>query len=105
VSEHLKFTVEDGIATITLNRPEKLNAFTDEMLERWLIVLEECRTDEAVRVIIMTGTGRAFTTGGDVDGFAAARHRPRPASSAASPTVSSGCLGSWRKSTSPSSQP
>jgi 2-(1,2-epoxy-1,2-dihydrophenyl)acetyl-CoA isomerase len=71
VSEHLKFTVEDGIATITLNRPEKLNAFTDEMLERWLIVLEECRTDEAVRVIIMTGTGRAFTTGGDVDGFAA----------------------------------
>lgn len=71
MSEHLKFTVEEGIATITLDRPEKLNAFTDEMLERWLEVLEDCRRNEAVRVIVMTGTGRAFTTGGDVDSFAA----------------------------------
>jgi 2-(1,2-epoxy-1,2-dihydrophenyl)acetyl-CoA isomerase len=71
MSEHLKFETADGIATITLNRPEKLNAFTDDMLEDWLRALEESRLDDGVRVIVMTGTGRAFTTGGDVEGFAA----------------------------------
>jgi enoyl-CoA hydratase/carnithine racemase len=71
MSEHLKFTVEQGIATITLDRPEKLNAFTDAMLETWLAALETCRTDPEIRVIVITGTGRAFTTGGDVDTFTA----------------------------------
>lgn len=70
MTDNLKFEVRDRIATITLNRPEKLNAFTDEMLERWLLALEECRTREDVRVIVITGTGRAFTTGGDVKSFA-----------------------------------
>ncbi len=71
MSEELKFAVENGIATITLNRPEKLNAFTDAMQESWLGALEDCRTNPDVRVIVMTGTGRAFTTGGDVDSFSA----------------------------------
>jgi enoyl-CoA hydratase/carnithine racemase len=71
MSEHLRFEVEQGIATITLDRPEKLNAFTDDMLEKWLAALEECRTNPDVRVIVITGTGRAFTTGGDVETFAA----------------------------------
>jgi 2-(1,2-epoxy-1,2-dihydrophenyl)acetyl-CoA isomerase len=71
MSELLKFETVDGIATITLNRPDKLNAFTNEMLESWLEALERCRHDAAVRVIVITGTGRAFTTGGDVDAFAA----------------------------------
>jgi enoyl-CoA hydratase/carnithine racemase len=66
MSEHLKFTVEQGIATITLDRPEKLNAFTDEMLETWLAALEDLPHEPGVRVIVITGTGRAFTTGGDV---------------------------------------
>ena len=70
MSEYLIFAIDRGIATITLNRPEKLNAFTDEMLEKWLAALEQCRTDTDVRVIVITGTGRAFTTGGDVDTFA-----------------------------------
>jgi enoyl-CoA hydratase/carnithine racemase len=69
MSANLKFIIEDGIATITLDRPEKLNAFTDEMIEDWLSALEECRVSDAVRVIVMTGTGRAFTTGGDVSSF------------------------------------
>jgi 2-(1,2-epoxy-1,2-dihydrophenyl)acetyl-CoA isomerase len=71
MSEELKFEIDNGIATITLNRPEKLNAFTDAMQESWLEALEECRTNPDVRVIVMTGTGRAFTTGGDVDSFSA----------------------------------
>lgn len=69
MSELIKFTVDDGVATITLNRPDKLNAFTDAMLDEWLARLEDCRTDSEVRVIVMTGTGRAFTTGGDIESF------------------------------------
>ena len=70
MSEHLRFEADAFIATITLNRPEKLNAFTDDMLEEWLHALQECRIRDDVRVIVITGTGRAFTTGGDVGGFA-----------------------------------
>jgi enoyl-CoA hydratase/carnithine racemase len=71
MSDLLKLEIDQGVATITLNRPEKLNAFTDEMLESWVAALEQCRTSPEVRVIVITGTGRAFTTGGDVDGFSA----------------------------------
>lgn len=71
MSELLKFEIDQNVATITLNRPDKLNAFTDEMLEEWLSALEQCRTDPEVRVIVLTGTGRAFTTGGDIGSFSA----------------------------------
>jgi 2-(1,2-epoxy-1,2-dihydrophenyl)acetyl-CoA isomerase len=71
MSEELQFTVADFIATITLNRPDKLNAFTDAMLAEWLAALDACRSRDDVRVVVITGTGRAFTTGGDIGGFAA----------------------------------
>lgn len=71
MSDLLKYEITDGIATLTLNRPQKLNAFTAEMLDKWLVSLEDARTNPEVRVIVMTGTGRAFTTGGDVAGFGA----------------------------------
>jgi 2-(1,2-epoxy-1,2-dihydrophenyl)acetyl-CoA isomerase len=71
MSDLLKYEIAEGIATITLNRPDKLNAFTAGMLEGWLVSLEDARTNPEVRVIVMTGTGRAFTTGGDVEGFGA----------------------------------
>ncbi len=67
--ENLHFEVKDKIATIRLNRPDKLNAFTDEMLAAWLEALEECRMSDAINVIVITGTGRAFSTGGDVGRF------------------------------------
>lgn len=70
VSDQLRFEVDgDGVAVITLNRPEKLNAFSPEMRETWLAALEECRTGSHVKVIVITGTGRAFSTGGDVGRF------------------------------------
>ena len=69
MSDLLQFDIDQGVATIRLNRPDKLNAFTDPMLEDWVARLEQCRTDADVRVIVITGTGRAFTTGGDVGGF------------------------------------
>lgn len=69
MSDLLKYEIADGIASITLNRPDKLNAFTGEMLEKWLVSLEDARVNPEVRVIVMTGSGRAFTTGGDVGSF------------------------------------
>lgn len=67
MSAELLYEVADGIATITLNRPEKMNAFSDEMIDRWVESLVSARDDPAVHVIILTGTGRAFCAGGDLN--------------------------------------
>ncbi len=63
---HLIFSVKDHVATITLNRPESLNAFSVPMIRAWIAALEECRDRDDVRVIVVTGAGRAFCAGGDV---------------------------------------
>ena len=65
-SDELVFTIEDGIATIRLNRPERLNAFTPAMLDAWAEAIEAAKRDERVRVVVLTGTGRGFCSGGDV---------------------------------------
>lgn len=65
--EFLLYDIADGVATLTLNRPEKLNAFTPEMLDRWVACLEAARTDDTVRTIVITGAGKAFCSGGDVE--------------------------------------
>jgi enoyl-CoA hydratase/carnithine racemase len=62
----LLYDVSEGIATLTLNRPEKLNAFTPAMLSQWLARLEEAQGDRAVQVVVITGAGRGFCSGGDV---------------------------------------
>src|SRR3989337_2241806 len=64
--EDLIYNVEEGIATMTLNRPQKLNSFTPKMLQGILAVVEEVTADEKVRVLVITGAGRAFCTGADV---------------------------------------
>jgi 2-(1,2-epoxy-1,2-dihydrophenyl)acetyl-CoA isomerase len=66
MSEHLKFTVADGIGRIVLDRPERMNAFTFEMIDAWTEALQRCRTDDAVKLVLVTGTGNAFCSGGDV---------------------------------------
>ena len=58
----------DGIATITLNRPQKLNSITLGMAERMVRMLEELNEDDEVKVLILTGAGRAFCTGVDISG-------------------------------------
>src|SRR5215212_9712399 len=60
-------SVRDFVATITLNRPEKLNAFTGTMREDLLAALRACEDDADVRVVELTGAGRAFCAGGDVE--------------------------------------
>jgi len=64
--EHLIYTKAEGIATITVNRPEKLNAFTSAMYQGLTEILEDAAKDDKVRVLVITGTGRAFCVGADV---------------------------------------
>jgi enoyl-CoA hydratase len=57
----------EGIATITLNRPEALNAFSKDVIDEVLVGLEDARSDESVRVVVLTGAGeKAFSAGADI---------------------------------------
>jgi enoyl-CoA hydratase/carnithine racemase len=60
-------TTDDAVATITLNRPDKLNAFFGSMREDLLDALRACENDGDVRAVVITGAGRAFCAGGDVE--------------------------------------
>jgi enoyl-CoA hydratase/carnithine racemase len=71
MSESLKFATADGVATITLNRPERMNAFTWEMLDAWAAALDECQRDDRIHAIIITGAGKGFCSGGDIGEMAA----------------------------------
>jgi 2-(1,2-epoxy-1,2-dihydrophenyl)acetyl-CoA isomerase len=57
----------EQVATITLNRPDKLNAFSGTMREDLVAALEACEAEPDCRVVVITGAGRAFCAGGDVD--------------------------------------
>jgi enoyl-CoA hydratase/carnithine racemase len=63
----IESSVRDSVATVTLNRPEKLNAFTGTMREDLLAALRAAEEDARVRVVVITGAGRAFCAGGDVE--------------------------------------
>jgi 2-(1,2-epoxy-1,2-dihydrophenyl)acetyl-CoA isomerase len=62
-------TVEDGVATLTLNRPDRLNSFSPEMLGGLREAITRLGSDAAVGAIILTGAGRAFSAGGDIKGM------------------------------------
>ena len=63
-------TRDEGVVTLTMNRPERLNAMTGEMLERMLEATRRAAADPDVGAVVLTGTGRAFCAGGDVKGMA-----------------------------------
>ena len=63
-------TKEEGIATLTLNRPDRMNAFSPEMIQSIFKVVKDANKDEKVRVLVITGAGRAFCTGSDVSAMA-----------------------------------
>ena len=67
--EHLIYAKEEGIATITINRPQKLNAFTSAMYQGLSEIIDDVARDDGVRVLVITGTGRAFCVGADVKGL------------------------------------
>lgn len=65
--KYVLYTKEDGIATLTLNRPEVLNALNWEMVDEIQAVVEKVKRDDEVKVLIVTGAGRAFCAGWDVN--------------------------------------
>ncbi|MBS0361641.1 MAG: enoyl-CoA hydratase/isomerase family protein, partial [Proteobacteria bacterium] len=64
--ETIAYAVEGGVATVTLNRPEKLNAFNTQMMRDLIDVFDVTDKDDAVRCVIVTGAGRAFCAGADL---------------------------------------
>jgi 2-(1,2-epoxy-1,2-dihydrophenyl)acetyl-CoA isomerase len=70
LSPDLLETTEGGIATLTMHRPEARNALTREMLAAMAQALQRLALDPAIRLVVLTGSGAAFCSGGDVKGFA-----------------------------------
>jgi enoyl-CoA hydratase/carnithine racemase len=64
--QQILYAVDDGVLTITLHRPEKLNAFTGTMMNEMIDAFDRADTDDSIRAIIVTGAGRAFCAGADL---------------------------------------
>jgi 2-(1,2-epoxy-1,2-dihydrophenyl)acetyl-CoA isomerase len=64
--EHLMYVKDSGIATLTLDRPKKMNAFTPSMHRGMSEIIKDAANDNDVKVLVITGTGRAFCVGADV---------------------------------------
>jgi 2-(1,2-epoxy-1,2-dihydrophenyl)acetyl-CoA isomerase len=67
--EQIQYETKDGILTVTLNRPDKLNAFTAKMLSELLDAMDRADRDDDVRAIVFTGAGRGFCAGADIRGM------------------------------------
>jgi enoyl-CoA hydratase/carnithine racemase len=72
--ETIAYEVDDGILTITLDRPERMNAFTSLMMTEFVDALDRADADDGVRVVVVTGRGRAFCAGADLEAGAATFH-------------------------------
>lgn len=70
------FTTDSGVATLTLNRPDKSNAFDDEMTRELLDALKQIERDETIRAIVLTGAGKNFCAGQDLAAFLARQNSP-----------------------------
>ncbi len=71
MSDHLLFEMDGAVAWITLNRPESMNAMSNDMMSGLAEALDRCADDDSVRCVVLTGAGeRAFCAGGDVKGMA-----------------------------------
>jgi enoyl-CoA hydratase len=69
--KYVIYEKSDGVATITLNRPDALNAFSKEVVEEILHAIEDVRADETIRVVVLTGAGeKAFSAGADIKAMA-----------------------------------
>lgn len=69
MTEPVLISVENRIALLTLNRPDKLNALNYETVDRLLLLLDRIETDASVQAVIVTGAGRAFSAGADIHQF------------------------------------
>jgi enoyl-CoA hydratase/carnithine racemase len=71
MAEAVQYSVTGGVATVTLNRPDKLNALNAEMFHGLMEAFDKADGDDAVRAVVVTGAGRAFCAGADLSGGAA----------------------------------
>ena len=85
--ETILFENNNGIAKITLNRPEQLNALNNAMLLDLDKAVSRIKKDSTIRVLTITGAGKAFSAGGDVKGFENSYHRRHESTN-----------GSWKSS-------
>lgn len=74
---------DGGVATVTMNRPERLNALNTDLILQLAEAMEELRGDESVHAVIITGAGRAFTSGADLEGMKDANAKSKNDSSRA----------------------
>jgi enoyl-CoA hydratase/carnithine racemase len=65
----IDFQVQKSIATITLNRPEKRNAMSDDMRNEFIAALERVAAEKSIRALVLTGAGKGFCAGGDIAGM------------------------------------
>src|ERR1043165_6668280 len=65
--EVVLYELRDGVALLTLNRPDRLNAWTPPLEARYFGLLERCDADPDVRIIVVTGAGKGFCAGADMD--------------------------------------
>ncbi|MGH2939712.1 MAG: enoyl-CoA hydratase/isomerase family protein [Solirubrobacterales bacterium] len=72
----IEYSVAKHVATIVLNRPQRKNAFTLEMIDDWARCLREAQADPEVRAVVVYGAGGAFCAGVDLDVFAGREHNP-----------------------------
>jgi len=80
MSDHLLFEVDGTVAWITMNRPDAMNAMSNDMMSGLADALDRCADDDSVRAVVLTGAGeRAFCAGGDVKGMASRRTGNGPA--------------------------
>jgi enoyl-CoA hydratase/carnithine racemase len=83
IYQHILYSVSDGVATLMLNRPEQLNAWTNTMEEEVRTAMHAASADESVKVIVLTGAGRGFCAGADmktlsnIQGSGAIQETPR----------------------------
>ncbi|MGC0367546.1 enoyl-CoA hydratase/carnithine racemase [Rhodococcus sp. 27YEA15] len=76
MAEELRYEVVGSVGLIRIDRPEKFGAFTWPMIDAWAEALSCARLDERVRVVVLTGTGKGFCTGVDLDELAAVEATP-----------------------------
>src|SRR5262245_57335361 len=78
MADTVLYEASDGVATVTLNRPHRLNAIGDDLLDRLLDTLERVASDDDVRAMVLTGAGRGFCPGADVASLAGASDASTP---------------------------
>ena len=68
MGKSVTFEIWDGISIITLNRPERRNAFTVELISELVEQVAACEMDQRIKVVVLTGAGKSFCEGDDLEG-------------------------------------